>query len=90
MHQALAVGPLDSVIPLKEEEKPSEQYPRWCFLVAIVVIVERADRQSVAVFSPIFEGGSEEWRLAFALQSNIIYRVQACTRTASFKVSTRY
>ncbi len=37
----------------------TEQYSRWYLLVKIVVLVERADRQSVAVLSPIFEGEGE-------------------------------
>ena len=37
----------------------------------VVVLVERADRQSAAGLGPIFDGGGEEWRLAFALRSRL-------------------
>ncbi len=51
-HCRMAVGFLD---PIGRGEK-TEQYHRWYLLVQIVVLVERADRQSVAGLGPIFLG----------------------------------
>ena len=39
------------------------------FAGSAVVLVERADRQSVAVLSPILEWGNEKWRLALYISS---------------------
>ena len=63
----LAVWPLESLIPLEEEDEPSN-IPLY-LLVLIVVLVERADRQSAAGFGPIFlRGGKSGGSL-----SNVIF-----------------
>jgi hypothetical protein len=46
--------PLDSCIPLEEEEKPSDSQAGILLVKLVVVLVERVDRQSVAGLGPRF------------------------------------
>jgi hypothetical protein len=57
----------ESLDPLGRGGQPSNIPGGICWF-NLVVLVQRADRQSAVGLGPIFEGG-EEWRLAFALRS---------------------
>ena len=52
----MAVWPLNSLIPLGEEENRAISPGGICWL-NLVVLVERADRYSAAFRTPDFEGG---------------------------------